>query len=233
VIIDGDRRIGPLAAPSVISVLPPRREFVWDVSAGVDAYDGTFGVAAELEFTDARGIVWCRDPAGSLVEGPPRHPIRYGDEDPDAAEAQLGAADPFRNPMATVRAFLAFLSCPDQELDVELFRGTLDPYASGWSGNWDSARIDFLRQLVDGLSLAAFTTYATNSIAYVRLFSAQALDELSSDGKTYSAKFITLVRRRNIGWVVFGVGAQVPPDRIEMPVNDQQEADPIGIFDRP
>jgi hypothetical protein len=217
----------------MISVLPPRREFVWDVSAGVDAYDGTFGVAVEFEFTDARGIVWCRNPAGSLVEGPPRHPIMYGDEDPDAAEAQLGAADPFRNPMATVRAFLGLLSGPANELDVLLFRGALDPYASGWSGDWDSARIDLLRQLVQGLSLAAFTTYATNSIAYVRLFSAQALDELSSDGKTYSAKFVTLVRRRNIGWVVFGIGKQVPPDRIEMPVDAEQEAGPIDIFDRP
>jgi len=74
-----DRRpLGPLAAPSVISVVPPRRKLDYDITLPLASHVGTEDPRAELHFTDPAGHRWRRDVLGALeaLIGRPCRPRR-------------------------------------------------------------------------------------------------------------------------------------------------------------
>ncbi|WP_449407166.1 hypothetical protein [Microbacterium maritypicum] len=220
---DEARLIGPLSTPSPIPVIPPRREFQWDITTGVRAYDDNADPRVTIVFTDARQKRWRRRLDGTLADADEQDAYRSALDDPELAIAQTGAVDRYRNPMAVARAFAEELWADPASFDMQGFRTLLDPLAEGWRGNWDNARVDQLRELLQDYSnLAALTWYSSPRVAYARLLSDDSLRELagSAGGRRVHVYFITLVYRGEVGWTVFGVGPKHLPDQILFPAED-------------
>ncbi|MDF2558991.1 MAG: hypothetical protein K0R99_437 [Microbacterium sp.] len=218
-----NRLIGPLSTPSPIPVIPPRREFEWDITAGVGAYDDNTEPHVAISFTDARGRRWQRRLDGTLADPEELDTVRLAQDDPELAVAQIGVPDRYRNPMAVARAFAEELWADRSTFDLTAFRTLLDPLASGWSGNWDEERVDQLRELLQNYSnLAALTWYSAPRVAYARLLSDDTLQQITErrGGVLIEVYFITLVYRSELGWTVFGVGPKLRPDQILFPESD-------------
>lgn len=217
---DKSRLIGPLAVPTPIPVIPPRREFTWDITTGIAAFEDNMQPLVGLGFTDARGRRWFRDLDGTLDETTGSDVVHYAEEDPEAAHRQLGTIDPVNNPMTVAFAFAQMLWLEPAEFDLDDFRLLLDPVAAGWQGDWSEARVDELRALLgDYSNLAAFAWYSAPQVAYARVFSDQSLNQVSAVGAgvAIDGRFITLVRRQDLGWRVFGLGPRFRPDEIHFP----------------
>ncbi len=69
-LLDGGRepgiRLGPLSAPGRISVIPPRRVLLFDISAPLRAHRDSWSPRVDLYFSDPVGRRWLRDAAGNL-----------------------------------------------------------------------------------------------------------------------------------------------------------------------
>lgn len=206
-------RLGPLAAPSPIAVVPPRRALTFDLSVALLAHDDTYYPRAEVSFLDPRRRRWVRDGNGVLrrVSKSPRWEKLTGSEH----EQQLGNQTP-NNPMIVARAFLAGLRDGDAP-DVKAFDALLAPEAPGWrSVDWTE-----VRNLVDGYQPTSMIDYPATHIARVKLSG-----DASLEGKVVSGygemqlrdwQFLTLTYVPKRGWRIFGVGGSVPPEAILFP----------------
>ena len=146
--------------------------------------------------------------------------FHYASEDLERAEQQLGKFDLYRNPMSVTQAFTAALSVEPKDFNLDLFVALLDEEANGWKGAWDDARAGHLRDLLARYSnLATLASYATPKVAYARLFSDGALNQIARAGTALVVEvlMITLVHHRDRGWQVFGIGLPIRPDEIWFP----------------
>lgn len=200
-------QVGPLSAPRVIPVLPPRREFVYDVTMGMlgfgeFAHDAFHGLVAEVGFRDHEGKRWERGFGGILevVENP--RPAVVTDAEDGLAVAQAGPVDGPYNPLSVVFAFANAAS--DTQVDDERFRQVLAREASGW-GESSADDIAAVRGMLRTTNVASHVWYPTPRIAYIRL-----LDELPGEAVSQRANVLTLVWRNGKGWTLFGVGPYLP-----------------------
>jgi hypothetical protein len=218
---DEARLIGPLGTPSPIPVIPPRRELTWDITTGVQAFSNNTDARAELGFSDASSRRWLRGIDGALKETTGKSVIHYREENPELADAQLGDFDSYRNPMFVARAFAEFLWSDPNDFDLNVFRALLDEEAVGWTGDWDEARVQVLRdQLAIYGNMATLAWYSSPKVAYARIFTDSALNQATDAGTglVLQAQIITLTHHDGIGWRVFGVGPQkYRPDEIKFP----------------
>ncbi|MEI5582566.1 MULTISPECIES: hypothetical protein [unclassified Agromyces] len=222
------RLIGPLAAPTPIPVIPPRREFRWDIATGVAAFEDNMQPLVGLGFTDARGRRWFRDLDGGLSETTGKEVFHYAQEDPEAAQRQVGVIDPSSNPMTVALLFAEMLWLDRAEFRLTDFLPLLDPVATGWQGEWNETRVDELRVLLaDCSNVAALAWYSAPKVAYARVFSDRSLKQVSLAGASVAVDgcFITLVHRDGLGWRVFGVGPRFRPDEIWFPEFASEERD--------
>lgn len=218
---DGTRMIGPLGTPTPIPVVPPHRELTWDISAGIAAFPNNASPLVQLAFTDSKSRRWLRKVDGTLVESTGDNVFHYASEDLERAEQQLGEFDLYRNPMSVAQAFTAALWVEPEDFSLDLFVALLDEEANGWKGAWDDARVGHLRDLLAKYNnLATLASYATPKVAYARLFSDDALNQITTAGTALVVEgfMITLVHHRDRGWRVFGVGPlPIRPDEIKFP----------------
>lgn len=204
---DGTIQLGPLAAPRVIPVLPPKREFVYDVTMGMlgfgeYAHDTFRGLVAGVGFRDHEGRLWERDFDGSLqIVTTPRAAV-VAEANDGLAVAQVGPVGSPYNPLTCVLAFTSIAS--DTEVNDEQFHQCLADEAGGW-GKTSAEEVVSLRDTLRTANLAAHVWYPTPRIAYVRL-----LDELPDGLGPHRAHVLTLVWRNHRGWTLFGVGPYLP-----------------------
>jgi hypothetical protein len=226
---DGTRMIGPLGTPTPIPVIPPHRELTWDISAGIAAYPHNTNPLVQLAFSDSKSRRWLRGVDGTLTESTGADVFHYASEDLERAEAQLGEFDLYRNPMSVAHAFAVALWVDPKHFNLDVFLALLDEEANGWKGPWDDTRVQQLQeQLSKYNNLATLAWYATPKVAYARLFSDGALNQVTKAGTGFTVEglIITLVHHNTNGWRVFGVGPQYfRPDEIKFP--DGEFATPL------
>lgn len=206
---DGVIRVGPLAAPRVIPVLPPRREFVYDVTMGMlgfgqFAHDSFRGLVAEVGFRDHQVAWWMRDFSGKLEKVSRRSKPPLVEATDDMSIAQAGPVEHPYNPLAVVLAIAGAVG-GDEFSDRE-FRELLIPHAPGWAEMSDED-LGQVRKVLMTANLALHVWYPTPRIAYVRL-----LDAEGGDQSRQVATILTLVWRNHVGWRFFGVGPYLPWD---------------------
>ncbi|MEU4361980.1 hypothetical protein [Promicromonospora sp. NPDC023987] len=203
----GTIRLGPLSAPRIIPVLPPKREFVYDVTMGMlgfgdFAHDSFHGLVAEVGFRDHEGKRWERGFDGSLqVVKKPRMAVVTEARD-DLAVAQAGPIDNPYNPFGLVLALAHVAS--DEDVDDEQFHQRLANEASGWAET-NANDVVAVRNMLRTANVASHVWYPTPRIAYVRL-----LDELPGGAGPQRAQVLTLVWRNEKGWTLFGLGPYLP-----------------------
>lgn len=205
----GTIQLGPLSAPRVIPVLPPRREFVYDVTMGVLGF-GDYGhdsfrsLVAEVSFRDHEGKRWERDFDGglSLVEKP-RAAVLF-EAQSELIAAQAGPLDSAYNPRGLVFAIAHAAS--DDDMSDEDFRQLLHGQAPGWRQASDE-EVAAVRDLLQTANVATHAWYPTPRIAYVRL-----IESLPGGGVSDRAHILTLVWRNGRGWTLFGSGPFLPWD---------------------
>lgn len=203
----GTIQLGPLSAPRIIPVLPPKREFSYDVTMGMlgfgdFAHDTFRGLVAEVGFRDHEGKRWERGFDGNLaIVKKPRAAVVTEVED-DLTVAQAGPVDSPYNPLGTVFHFANAAS--NTAVDDAQFRKLLASEASGWDKT-SEADIVAVRDLLRTANVASHVWYPTPRIAYIRL-----LDELPDDASSQSAHILTLVWPNGKGWTFFGMGPYLP-----------------------
>lgn len=203
----GTIQVGPLAAPRVIPVLPPRREFTYDVTMGMlgfgdFAHDSFRGLVAEIGFRDHEGKRWERGFDGHLEKVKnPRQAIVMEAED-ELSFAQAGPIDNPYNPLSLVLRFTSVAS--DESIDNNRFHRFLMEEAQGW-GRLSPEEVEEVRDLLRSSNLASHVWYPTPRIAYARL-----LEELPNDESPVRASVVTLVWRNGSGWSLFGLGPYLP-----------------------
>lgn len=202
--------IGPLSVPMPISVLPPRRELVFDISTPLLAHTDSWNPRALLYFTDPKGRRWVRDSDGGLRDVS-REKARWS-ELGEADEKQLGDTQSVLNPMMIAFAFLAGLR--DLGMAWEEMQVVLDPLASGWSEtDWDQ-----LRSELENYQPTSMVDYPAPRIARIKLSGDVSLEGRRVEGEGLELpdyKFMTLTLTPKLGWRVFSVGSSVPPDAID------------------
>lgn len=200
-------QLGPLAAPRIIPVLPPRREFTFDVTMGMlgfwdFAHDAFRGLVAEVSFNDHNGEFWTRNFAGNLVVNDTAGSGSYREIEDSHSMLQIGPTENGFNPMAVVLAFAS--AAGDDKMSDRQFRKLLLEHASGWK-ELTNDELAEVRELLSTSNLASHVWYPTPRIAYVRLISDEALKEISP-----VVSVITLVWRNRLGWTLFGIGPYLP-----------------------
>lgn len=206
---DGVIRVGPLAAPRVIPILPPKREFVYDVTMGMLGF-GQFaqesfrGLVAEVGFRDHQDGLWLRDFSGKLGKFSRHSKSSLVEANDDISFAQAGPVEHPYNPLGTVLAFTA--AAGDGDVNAQEFRGLLASHAPGW-GEVSEEDLRQVRKVLTTANLALHVWYPTPRIAYVRLIDSQVIDH-----SRQAATVLTLVWRNNLGWRFFGVGPYLPWD---------------------
>lgn len=202
--------IGPLSVPMPISVLPPRRELVFDISTPLLAHTDSWNPRAMLYFTDPKGRRWVRESDGGLRDVS-REEAQWS-EPGDPSEKQLGDTQSVFNPMMIAFAFLYGLR--DAGNTPEGIQGVLDPLASGWAEtDWDLLRIE-----LDSYQPTSMVDYPAPRIARIKLSGDVSLEGRRVEGEGLELsdfKFMTLTLTPRIGWRVFAVGSSVPPDAID------------------
>ena len=127
--------LGPLAAPAPISVIPPRRELVFDISVPLLAHSDAWQPHATLTFTDANKRRWLRDINGEISDVSRRR-ARWSKAPPPGDQLQLGDLESGFNPMLIALLFLGRLR--DGVSGIDDLRQLLAPEAPGWgSADWD------------------------------------------------------------------------------------------------
>lgn len=205
----GTIQLGPLSAPRIIPVLPPKREFVYDVTMGVlgfgdFAHDTFRSLVAEVSFRDHEGKRWERDFGGKLsLVKKPRSGVFFETET-EIVAAQAGPLDSVYNPRGLVFAIAHAAS--DDDMSDDDFRQLLHRQAHGWRQASDED-VTAVRDLLRTANVATHAWYPTPRIAYVRL-----LGSLPGGGVSDSAHILTLVWRNGRGWTLFGSGPFLPWD---------------------
>ncbi|MFJ6002733.1 hypothetical protein [Arthrobacter sp. NPDC092385] len=215
-------QVGPLAVPTPIPVLPPRRHREWDISSGLSALDSGVGAvpdepAARIDFDDSRAVRWRRNFDGKLIE------MTQLVVDPPLTEEegtrQIGDLTNWLNPMGVAISFLNVLR---QDGSPPTLRD-LQPFLAEGAPSWKATTPDLIELLRNDLAdygLAAHTWYRTPQIAYVRLIPSEAerLRETPTGYYTAGGRYLTLVFYAGQGWFVFSVGGMVTtPEWIGFP----------------
>lgn len=198
---------GPLAAPSTIPALPPKREFTYDITAGMlsfgeFAHDAFHGLVAEISFRDHENVRWERTFAGDLTR--PKKPSAQAptDSDDELILAQAGPVDNPYNPHQTILIFAEYAN--SDEVDDDRFFNLLKEEAGGWASLAEE-EVKSVRAIFRDANVAAHIWYPAPRIAYVRLL----LDPPDSDGGSF-VHVATLVWRRDRAWTLFGLGPYQP-----------------------
>ncbi|MCQ9385880.1 hypothetical protein NQ038_02150 [Brevibacterium sp. 50QC2O2] len=204
---DGVIRLGPLSAPRVIPVLPPKREFVYDVTMGMlgfgeFAHDAFRGLVAEVVFSDHEGGRWRREFDGKLekVKGPIAAAMVEAED--EFSLAQAGPVENPYNPLAIVFAFTTVAN--DESIADQQFHEYLVDQAVGWNETPEDELLE-IRKILRTANLALHVWYPTPRIAYVRL-----LDDRDTRCGARGATVLTLVWRNGVGWTFFGMGPYLP-----------------------
>ncbi len=202
----GTIRLGPLAAPRVLPVLPPKREFEYDITMGMlgfgdFAQDFFRGLVAEVEFRDSEDKRWQRDFRGKL-----RRIRKTGKAVIDGASSELdfAQAGPVENPYNPLSIVFSLIHVAnDQDVSDADFYELLAPHAEGWR-HADSGTIRKLRELLQNANLPSHVWYPAPRVAYVRI-----LDDRSNESAQW-AEVLTLVWRNEVGWTLFAWGPGLP-----------------------
>jgi hypothetical protein len=204
--------LGPLAAPAPISVIPPRRELIFDISVPMLAHSDSWSPKATLTFTDPKGRHWLRKLNGGLQDVS-RRGLKWSKKPGAVDERQLGNQESLFNPMLLACMFLGALR--DEETKTEDLFVLLAPEASGWTDvDWDKLR----SELAD-FEPTSMVDYPAPRIARIKLSGDKSLEgrRVEGHGKPLELgvyKFMTLTLNPRDGWRIFGVGGSVPPDAI-------------------
>lgn len=204
--------LGPLAAPAPISVIPPRRELVFDVSVPLLAHLDSWSPRATLVFSDPRGRRWLRELDGQL-EDVTRQKLRWSKKAMVGDERQLGNQESLFNPMIVAMTLLGGLQ--DEKTKTEDLQVLLAPGAAGWAGvDWEK-----LRSELAGFQPTSMVGYPAPRIARIKLSGDPTLEgkRVEGSGKPLVLgryMFMTMTLDPHAGWRVFGVGESVPPDAI-------------------
>ncbi|MGP7960678.1 hypothetical protein ACTVCO_07695 [Sanguibacter sp. A247] len=203
----GTIQLGPLAAPRSIPVLPPKREFTYDVTMGFlgfgdYAHESFRGLVAKVEFRDHEGRRWERGFDGRLVKVGRRRARVAPVEASDAALAQAGPSDNPYNPMGTIFSFVQLAN--EADLSDSEFRSKLVEEAGGWS-KASAGELSAFRVMLREWNVASHVWYPTPRVAYVRM-----LDRLPGQKGEMKMEVLTLVWRNGRGWILFGVGPCLP-----------------------
>lgn len=209
---EGQVDLGPLSAPSPISVIPPRRELVFDISVPLLAHANSWNPTVSLVFNDPKGRRWLRRSDGTL-ENVTRKKSRWSNRRQKMDERVLGD-DNVLNPMFITEAFLEGL----QQVDPTF--NNMEPLlAKSAAKEW--AEVDWveLRQEVNGYRPTSMIDYPAPRIARIKLSGDPNLEGRRVQGHGRGMKlavfiFLTLVFEPARGWRVFGIGNAVRPDQI-------------------
>jgi len=216
--------LGPLAAPAPISVIPPRRELVFDISVPLLAHADSWSPRASLTFADPKGRRWLRELNGELRDVS-RDNLRWSKESRPGDERQMGDQESLFNPMLVALMFLGGLR--DEETKIEDLFVFLAPEASGWADvDWDQLRAE----LAD-FQPTSMVDYPAPRIARVKLSGDKSLEGKTVEGSGRPLaldiyKFMTLTLDPYFGWRIFGMGASVPPDTIYFGGSLNKEVEP-------
>lgn len=203
----GTIRVGPLSAPSIIPVLPPRREFVYDVTMGMLAFgdfahDSFRGLVSEVAFRDHEGKRWERDYSGNLQTVKEPKPAAVNEAGSELEYAQAGPVDSPYNPRGLILQFANIAA--DQSVSNQQFQELLVEHDPGWSKT-PISEILGIREQLSNFNLALHVWYPTPRVAYARML--EDIDGLSREPRIM---IITLVWRNQIGWRFFGIGPYLP-----------------------
>lgn len=202
--------LGPLSVPAPISVLPPRRELVFDISIPLLAHLDTWSPKATLYFTDPQGRRWLRLSNGEL-RNVSRQRTFWSKSSRGVDERQLGDMTSVLNPMMVALAFLTGLRDPGTTPEELVM--LLAPEARGWVElNWDQLRSELQRY-----QPTSMVDYPAERIARIKLSGDATLEGRQVEGQGLELTdymFMTLTLNPDHGWRVFSVGGHVPPDAI-------------------
>ncbi|MGX5771753.1 hypothetical protein ACWKWN_13465 [Microbacterium trichothecenolyticum] len=205
-------RLGPLSAPGRISVIPPRRVLLFDISTPLRAHRDSWSPRVDLYFSDPVGRRWLRDAAGNLRDVTSESSSWERLESVD--ERQLGDQETPENPMMVAMAFLAGVQDPNIELKD--FAITLAPEASGWAEtDWEAVRSD-----LHDYAPTSMVDYPAPCIARIKLVGDVDLQGQSVAGEGMEVRnlmFLTLTRSSSQGWRIYAIGGQLRPDDIVLP----------------
>lgn len=216
--------LGPLAAPAPISVIPPRRELVFDVSVPLLAHPDSWSPRSTMTFTDPRGRHWLRELNGELRDVS-RQGLRWSKKSGSGDERQLGNQESLFNPMLVALMFLGALR--DEQTRTDELLVLLAPEAPGWAEvNWDTLRADLM-----DFQPTSMVDYPAPRIARVKLSGDKSLEgkQVEGNGRPLElgvSMFMTLTLNPHNGWRIFGVGNNVPPDAINFAGSLSEEVEP-------
>ncbi len=210
--IGGDQiSLGPLSVPSPLSVIPPRRELVFDVSIPLLAHTDSWRPTVTLRFTDPKGRRWHRLADGEL-RNVSKNKSRWSKGNPTMDERQLGDYSVL-NPMLRAIAFLHAVR--ETNASTESMAPLLANGASGWADmDWAD-----LRNELENYQPTSMVNYPAPRIARIKLSGDPSLEgrQVQGDGlglELTDYKFMTLTLEPQRGWCIFGVGGSLPPDAI-------------------
>lgn len=195
--------IGPLSAPVPISVIPPRRELVFDISVPLLAHTDSWDPTVSLVFKDPEGRRWLRHSDGTL-ENVTRKKYRWRNGLHKNENWGFGVRNA-RNPMFVAEQFFTEL-----EQEDSWFEG-IKPLLleNSWVADWDEEEWARLRAALSGLHyrLTPPVFYPAPRIARIML-SRDSLIDLKRP------LFLILILEPSQGWRILGVGKTMSPDRI-------------------
>ncbi|TFD27355.1 hypothetical protein E3T27_06255 [Cryobacterium lyxosi] len=202
--------LGPLSAPTPISVVPPRGELIYDITIPLLAHRNSWNPRATLYFTDPKDRRWLRNADGKLFDVS-KEKARWSAPEAIPDERQLGDLSTPMNPMMVAVAFLAGVR--DPQFDLEKLQVVLAPEAPGWAdAEWAHIGSDLARY-----QPTSMVDYPAPRIARIKLSGNVELEGRSVEGEGLELEdfiFMTLTFAPDRGWRVFGVGASVRPDEI-------------------
>lgn len=201
--------LGPLSAPAIIAVLPPRRELNYDLSIAMLAHENSWHLRGSVTFRDPQGRRWHRDGTGVLHRA--SRSARWNSGIQDDHLAQLGR-ESLQNPLLLAIAFLEAVRTAKQPEDF------VAPEAEGWQRvDWEN-----LREEIANYQPTSMVAYPAPYIAQVKLVGDPKLhgkvavgDSLRLDPETLM--FLTLTYAPMRGWRVFSIGGTIAPEEIKFP----------------
>ena len=206
----GQTPIGPLSVPLPISVVPPRRELVYDISVPLRAHEDSWNPRVVLYFTDSKGRRWLRESSGELRDFS-RDKAQWSGVLDAVDPVQVGDLNSVLNPMTIAVMFLNCLRSGEFSRDLQ--EVILAPDAPGWADvDWERLRVDLERY-----QPATFVDYPAPRIARVKLSGDPTLEGRRVEGEGMELsdyRFLTLVLRPEFGWRIFSVGAGLQPTDI-------------------
>lgn len=220
--------LGPLAVPAPISVIPPRRELVFDISIPLLAHTNSWNPRATLTFDDPKGKSWLRKLNGELqsLQG---QEMRWSKKPKAGDMRQLGNMESLFNPMTSVFSFLRALR--SEPIDVEILRFWLASEAPGWEKtDWQK-----LGQKMEAYNPTSMVDYPAPRIARVKLSGDKSLEGKTVEGEGRNIRldnllFVTLTLHPELGWRIFAIGENVSPDTIYFDGSLAQEVRPDVVY---